>query len=166
MQGSNMASDTMPATGFFEKHRAKIAFAGPDECWLWTAGKLSQGYGAVNVRGKVMRAHRQAYEVENGAGSAEGFVVRHKCDTPACVNPAHLERGTVADNNRDMVERGRQVKGANNAAAKISEADVLAIRATYVRGCATHGQPALARRFGVSQALIGYVVRRELWKHI
>ncbi len=51
------------------------------------------------------------------------------------------------------------------AAAKLTEDDVRAIRATYVPGCRTHGQSALARRYGVTQPLIGMIVRRELWAH-
>lgn len=39
-----MAEDKL-AQNFFERHREKIAFAGPDECWLWMAGKNSTGYG-------------------------------------------------------------------------------------------------------------------------
>lgn len=36
-----------------------------------------------------------------------GPVLRHRCDNPPCINPAHLEPGTQADNVRDMAERGR-----------------------------------------------------------
>lgn len=30
----------------------------------------------------------------------------HRCDTPACVKPAHLYWGTAKDNARDVMERG------------------------------------------------------------
>jgi hypothetical protein len=34
-------------------------------------------------------------------------VVRHSCNTPACINPAHLRVGTQRDNMQDMIQAGR-----------------------------------------------------------
>lgn len=163
-----MANDTLPETGFFDKHRDKITFAGTTECWLWAAGKNGGSYGWVRARGKARRAHREAYEAENGQGSADGLVVRHRCDTPACVNPAHLEIGTRADNNRDMMERGGHVacKGEANGRSKLTEADVQTILAIYDLRSPTHSLRALARRFGVNHTLISKIVRRERWRHV
>lgn len=161
-----MASDTLPSLGFFEKHADKIVFAEPDKCWLWAGATVENGYGQVRVGQKVRLAHRESFEAENGAGSADGLVIRHRCDVPPCVNPAHLETGTQADNMRDMVERGRRAKGGANGRAVLTEADVVMIRADYVRGCGTHGQPALARRFGVDQSTISDIIRRECWGHV
>ncbi len=163
-----MNTDKLPAPSFFEKHRDKIAIAGPDECWLWTAGKSDDGYGSVKARGKTRRAHREAYDAENGIGSAAGLVIRHKCDVRACVNPSHLLIGTRADNSRDMVERGRQVcqKGEVNGRAKLTDADVRTIRSEYVPGSRTHGQRAIAGRFGVAVSIIGRIGRREIWGHV
>jgi hypothetical protein len=161
-----MATDTLPEMGFFNKHCSKITFGGPDECWLWTAGADNRGYGQVKVRGNQRGAHREAYEATNGPGSAGGLVVRHKCDVPRCVNPAHLEIGTHADNSRDRDERGRTAKGEAVATAKLTDADVLAIRSAYVFGSRTHGLPALGRLFGVHHSQISKVVNRERWTHI
>lgn len=153
---------------FFERHGGKIEFGSPSGCWLWSAAMDGAGYGSVGARGKVRSAHREAFEAEHGENSAVGLVVRHRCDTPLCVNPSHLELGTVADNNRDRDERGRHValKGENHGLSKLTKADVLSIRAEYVHGSREFGQCALARRFGVAQSLISQTVHRKTWKHI
>lgn len=159
---------TPAKSGFFERHRAKIECVGPGDCWLWAAGKNAKGYGQVWARGKNRYVHREAYEAVSGEGSADGLLVRHKCDTPACVNPDHLEIGTHADNMRDMVERGRQarVKGAGHSGAKLTEDKVRTIRADYMRGSHTHGLRAFARQYGVDMSLISMIVRRKIWAHI
>jgi len=163
-----MANDTLPTPGFFEKHRAKIEFGAPGGCWLWTACTNVNGYGAVRARGKSRKAHREAYEAENGPGSAEGLVVRHRCDTPPCVNPDHLLIGTVANNVMDMDERGRRVtpKGEARGRAKLTDDDIRTIRAALVPGCPINGTRALARRFGVSHSVISRIIHRKIWSHV
>lgn len=154
------------AHNFFERHGAKIAFAGPADCWLWVACEDSTGYGAL-WRGKKRHAHREAYEAANGP-IPDGLVVRHRCDTPLCVNPAHLEPGTQGDNMRDRDRRGRQVapKGEVNGQSKLTESDVRAIRALYVPRSPGFGQKALARRYGVAPSAIGQIISRQRWKHV
>lgn len=86
-----------------ERFWSKVDKSG--ECWLWTGGK-SGGYGYFKVNGSTLRANRLAYEIEHGE-IPEGMLVCHSCDTPACVNPAHLWLGTDKDNQADKVAKGR-----------------------------------------------------------
>lgn len=72
-------------------------------CWLWV--KYGVLYGYMYFRGVQTGAHRVSWVLHNGE-IPPGLVVRHKCDTPRCVNPSHLELGTVKDNAEDMVKRG------------------------------------------------------------
>lgn len=164
-----MAVDTMPAHSFFEKHRDKMVVGRPEDCWPWTAA-TRHGYGMVWARGAVRAAHREAYEAVQGSGSADGLVIRHRCDNPPCVNPGHLQSGTQADNVRDKIERGRAryapSKGVDNGCAKLTEDEVRAIRAEYVFGSRTHGTYALARRYGITRAVVGKIARRVIWRHI
>lgn len=79
-------------------------------CWLWTGEKNNQGYGRFvfwheGGRSRSL-AHRLSAEL-NGTLLAEADVLLHSCDTPACVNPAHLTVGTQALNMQDAMAKGR-----------------------------------------------------------
>ena len=65
-------------------------------CWEWT-GKLSQGYGRMEVRRRSIAAHRVAYQVFVGP-IADGKQLDHLCRNTCCVNPAHLEPVTSREN--------------------------------------------------------------------
>lgn len=92
-----------------KKHPLAQAFfrhVGESTCLIWDGPKDGGGYGFVQHEGKRWKAHRLAYHLANG-GIPDGAVICHKCDTPSCVNPAHLFAGTQRDNARDMAAKGR-----------------------------------------------------------
>jgi hypothetical protein len=55
-------------------------------------------------------------------------------------------------------------KGSKHHAARLTEESVLEIRERYRRGETQKKQ--LAEIYGVSEATIGRVVDRKLWKHV
>ncbi len=81
------------------------------ECWTRAASTDRYGYGKFTIRDIFFAAHRYAWTHHNGRSIPHGYVVMHKCDNPACVNPAHLELGTQLDNIADRVIKGRSALG-------------------------------------------------------
>ncbi len=59
-------------------------------CWLWQAYISKKGYGSFGSCGKIVRAHRYAYELEHGP-IPEGLTIDHLCRIRHCVRPSHLE---------------------------------------------------------------------------
>lgn len=141
-------------------------------CWLWTGYRNKKGYGAIGgatERGGKMKcafAHRVSWELHNGPIPA-GLFVLHRCNVPACQNPAHLYLGTKADNNAQCHAEGRyshvpRVWGENNNRAKLTSARTDELRARYANG---ESQSALARAFGIHHATVHTVVTGRTWKH-
>lgn len=86
-------------------------------CWLWIGGVSAAGYGQMRVGGRsgpTVYAHRFSYELHVGR-IPDGLVIDHVCHSQdglclggsscihrRCVNPAHLEAVTDAENKRRM----------------------------------------------------------------
>ncbi|WP_353850864.1 HNH endonuclease signature motif containing protein [Acidithiobacillus sp.] len=115
------------------------------------------GYGYVYMSGRKHYAHRLAFAIGHGVDPA-GKVVRHTCDNRSCVNPDHLELGSHQDNMDDMVARGRQSKGERHPDAKLTMANVLAIRGDR------RPQRTIAAEYGVTQANISAIKTMQTWR--
>lgn len=136
-----------------------------DDCWVWTSRSVdANGYGLFKVGKRSFRAHRFSWQLANGHTPGT-LLVCHTCDTPWCVNPAHLFLGTPRDNYYDCLAKGRySPKGTGNAAAKLTEPDVIKIRNLY--GSGQWSQQAIANIFHVNQTAISAIVRGRKWTHV
>lgn len=135
----------------------------PSGCWIWMKSLNKDGYGQTWFEGTNHPAHRVAYRLFVGP-IPEGLFVLHSCDTPACVNPAHLRAGTQLENIADAYTRGRKDdRGSSNGWSKLTDAQVLEIRERWRRG---ETQTSLARRFPVCQSHISDIVNRLVWRHL
>ncbi|MFE2998000.1 HNH endonuclease signature motif containing protein [Nocardia sp. NPDC059246] len=132
------------------------------ECWIWVGGKLTDGYGSFRIDNRSKPAHRWLWERNNGP-IPSGLVVRHKCDTPACVNPNHHELGTPADNSRDAVVRHRTASGSKNGSSKLTEVKVRQIKAEISAG---DTQQVIAHRHGVTAGCVSHIATGRTWGHV
>jgi hypothetical protein len=133
-------------------------------CWEWTACLNKEGYGAFWANGKDVSAHRFSFQLHHNRLIQEGLCIMHICDNRKCVNPNHLSEGTLHENNTDRMNKGRSAVGEKQGLSKLTEAQVLEIREKYSQGGTT--QQKLGEEYGVSQTVIGYIVRYEIWTHI
>ena len=152
--------------------RVDLSFVGYG-CWNWIGAKTPSGYGVIRWRGE-QRANRVSYKMFVGE-IPKGKFVCHTCDNRACVNPGHLWIGSPKDNSQDMIKKGRQASGFRNGKytqphktpsgsrhgmAKLSDKDVLAIRAS------SETTRDLAQKFSVHTDTILLIKRRKTWKNI
>lgn len=134
-------------------------------CILTKSGVNASGYGVVRLGNKSQLEHRVMYASSRLLTIADikGKIIMHTCDTPACINPAHLFLGTSRENTTDMIAKGRQVnvRGADVGRSKLTAADVLEIRANHLVAISL-----LAAKFNVTDSNIRSVLSRSSWKHL
>lgn len=120
-----------------------------------------EGYVYVCVNRKRIGLHKYVYTKTFG-DVPEGYVVRHSCDNPSCVNIEHLSVGMQADNIQDKMNKGRQAKGEKIGTSKLKEDDVLQIRS--LKGIKTSRQTA--KMFNIGKTTVQYIWSGKLWSYL
>jgi len=124
-------------------------------CWLWTASVNSCGYGTRWFLGKVRSAHHVSWFLAHGDWPTENLM--HSCDTPACVNPAHLSEGDQFANMADMAVKGRSCHRMSEEQARAALARVRAGGESY---------RTIGRSYGVRPETIYHLANGKTWKHL
>lgn len=97
------------------------AVAGENGCILYRGTKNNDGYGRMSVRrlGRIAKylVHRLSWWLAHGEEIPWYMEIAHKCDTPACFNPAHLVKKRRPDNRRDSAVN-TNIKRALKVAAR------------------------------------------------
>lgn len=145
-----------------ERFWLKTVKRGPDECWDWIGTKDRFGYGVLGIQredkpGRYMNilAHRFSYILHGGdiplvdEKTNPVYPIDHLCRNIACVNPAHMEIVTAAENTR----RGSLWRGT-------SEQECLAIAASIVM----RGERLTTAEFGYIANVSKSAARRRLLK--
>jgi hypothetical protein len=133
-------------------------------CWLWDGVVNHRGYALMSADNKLKKASHIALRLV-GRALDVGQIACHRCDMPACVNPDHIYAGTHATNAADRQNRGRgiQPKGSLSPVAKLTEQDVMRMRAAYRAG---RSQGSLAREYGLNQGTVSNICRGLRWAHV
>lgn len=136
-----------------ERFWSKVDKSHPEGCWLWMAARTSFGHGRFKINGKLHSPHRLSFLAHHG-DIAPGMDVCHRCDRPACVNPAHLFAGTRQDNMLDCARKGRLNSKGKPAALTSGDLDRVKALVSDVGACQA------ARILGVNRKTIYRFLRR------
>jgi hypothetical protein len=132
-------------------------------CHVWTGRTDAEGYGRFDPDNehKNVSAHRFSYSLKIGGPVPEDVDVLHVCDNPPCVRWEHLFPGDALINLQDAVTKNRTAHSERSHTAKLTEADVLSIRARHVAG---ESQVFLADAFQISPSAIHAIVTGKNWR--
>jgi HNH endonuclease len=129
-------------------------------CWLWTGWRDPHGYGRFTFRGRLMLAHRFAFELRHGRAPD---VCRHRCDNTGCVRASHLLDGTQFDNVADRERRNRTARGSRVRSGHLTESDVRRMRALRTQGWTLR---QLASTFKTDSSNTHRITSGETWRHV
>ena len=137
------------------------------DCIEWSKHLTNQGYGGLKVNGRMLKAHRVAWENAHGP-IPSGLFVCHKCDNRACVNVEHLFLGTHAENMADMRRKGRANhrsvnRGDTNGSAKLTEPQAIEVMKRLLAG---ETQVSVARALGVTASNISALWHGKIWGYL
>ena len=113
------------------------------DCHLWNQAARR---GVITVKGKTYLVRRVAWFLENGNLPPNAIIVT-TCGDGNCINPDHLIQTTLAALKQEK--------------SKLTSEQVENIRREYKGRGNKPTQEELARKYGVSQRYISYIVRNE-----
>jgi hypothetical protein len=146
-----------------ERFLEKVSEEPSSGCWLWKGQIDDSGYGSFRLEGKTRGAHRASWILFRGP-IPPGLFVCHKCDIRYCVNPDHLFLGTIQENQADMKRKGRSPFGNQSPRSRLTEADVLQIKALLAEGKLRKRE--IARQFSISTSAIWHISRGRNWRRV
>jgi hypothetical protein len=146
----------------------------PTPCRLWQGAVDKYGYGKKKVKYTTSgpwesdKIHRWVLNQIRDVRLRPDQVVLHLCDQPLCYRVSHLRVGTIADNNADMLAKGRASKppvnvlhGEKHGMSKLTKAAVEVLWEMHELGAS---QVEIGRALGVSRTTVRRVLRGLSWR--
>jgi hypothetical protein len=156
----------MKPSTLVERFWRNVEQGAPMTCWPWKGSRTVRGgYGQLNEKGKLIKAHRFVLEWKLGRKITRGKMALHSCGNAPCCNPRHIYEGTAAQNNQDAKRHGTLYKipvlrGEDSPSAKLTVAQVKEIRSSE------ESHTALAKKFGVTKQAIFRIRKRLSWRSV
>lgn len=124
------------------------------------------GYHRIQVtlagRRRKVFVHTWVAETWRGPRPSPRHQVRHRNTKRADNRADNLLWGTPQDNADDRTRDGNTVRGERHYRAKLTEDNIRSIRAPP----ANPNKAEVARQYGVSDVLIGLILKRRVWTHV
>lgn len=122
------------------------------DCWIYNRSFPYKSTPLFTLDGKAWHVNRLSYHLFFGP-IPPGHSVWHTCKEVACVNPDHLQLLSSAIKD-----------GQFNPRAKLTSAQVVAIRKEYAKG--ERSVADIAKDYPVERSALGYIIRGESWKNV
>jgi hypothetical protein len=131
----------------------------------WVIKRLGYAYVAfrVNCVRKNFSVHRLVAIAFHGDRSAEGLCVAHNDGVCLHNRADNLRWATMSENHLDKRIHGTDSRGARSRLAKLSDAQVIAIRKRHEAG---ESYNALCKEYGVVYGHIRKICLRETWTNV
>ena len=141
---------------------AAVVHADKEECLTWPFAKSWTGLAQIRIGNKTHNVCRIVCEKVHGSPPTYAHQAAHSCGNGkmSCVNPHHLSWKTQSENEQDKLMHGTHNRGERHVLAKLTDADVLQIRALSRDG---KSQRAISKHIGISLANVGRILRGESW---
>lgn len=131
-------------------------------CKNWPMGIGSTGYGVFSINNITYSVPRLLYNTLKDGFTADGLVIRHRCDNRSCCNIEHLEIGTQSDNLMDASKRNRLCFAESNNMSRLTKAMVIEIRSLYPKKSTVE----LGKIYKISPGNIRNAINGKTWKSV
>lgn len=131
-----------------------------NNCLIWPFSRNSDGRAQIRTNRKKKLVSRIMCEHRHGPPPTPKHEAAHNCGNGhlGCVNGGHIRWATSKENQSDRLTHGTHNRGGRNGKAKLTEADVIEIRASIIP------QKDIAMTFGVDPSTISHIISRKSWE--